>query len=148
MAFQLFLFLPFQACAPRYVYHQHKPRIVERIEPVGTCFLAKNNFNEFHEFSPCRTSEFEKWFSVENEIWNWSGSMTSQFSPQSCEIQSIEGCARLKIARCSCVRLTHNRIFRPPLCARRRLLVKGKNCENAGNQKNLIDALMHWTIPI
>lgn len=55
MSFSLF---PFQACAPRYVYHQHQPRRVERIEPVGTCFIAKDNFKEYHEYSPCRTSEF------------------------------------------------------------------------------------------
>ncbi|CRL01774.1 CLUMA_CG014990, isoform A [Clunio marinus] len=43
------------ACAPRYVYHQHHPRKVERIEPVGTCFIAKDNFREYQEYSPCRT---------------------------------------------------------------------------------------------
>lgn len=56
--FLIFLFIPFQACAPRYVYHQHQPKKVERIEPVGTCFIAKDNFREFQEYSPCRTSEF------------------------------------------------------------------------------------------
>lgn len=33
------------------------PRKVERVEPVGTCFLAKDNFNVFTEYSPCRTSK-------------------------------------------------------------------------------------------
>ncbi|CAO1396274.1 unnamed protein product [Diamesa tonsa] len=46
---------PLVACAPRYVYHQHQPKKVERIEPVGTCFIAKDNFNTYQEFSPCRT---------------------------------------------------------------------------------------------
>ncbi|XP_070507183.1 integrin alpha-PS2 isoform X2 [Chironomus tepperi] len=46
---------PLVACAPRYVYHQHQPKKVERNEPVGTCFIAKDNFREFKEFSPCRT---------------------------------------------------------------------------------------------
>ncbi|KAG5683654.1 hypothetical protein PVAND_012923 [Polypedilum vanderplanki] len=46
---------PLVACAPRYVYHQDRPKKVERIEPVGTCFIAKDNFREYQEFSPCRT---------------------------------------------------------------------------------------------
>uniref|UniRef100_A0A1B0CSI5 Uncharacterized protein n=1 Tax=Lutzomyia longipalpis TaxID=7200 RepID=A0A1B0CSI5_LUTLO len=33
------------------------PRKVERVEPVGTCYLAKSNLLEFTEYSPCRTSE-------------------------------------------------------------------------------------------
>uniref|UniRef100_A0A1B0DMU4 Uncharacterized protein n=1 Tax=Phlebotomus papatasi TaxID=29031 RepID=A0A1B0DMU4_PHLPP len=33
------------------------PRKVERVEPVGTCYLAKSNLNEFTEYSPCRTSQ-------------------------------------------------------------------------------------------
>lgn len=46
---------PVLACAPRYVYHMPWPRKVERIEPVGTCFMATNNFRNFTEYSPCRT---------------------------------------------------------------------------------------------
>lgn len=53
-----FLFFLFQACAPRYVYHQQNPRKAERNEPVGTCFIAKDNFREYQEYSPCRTSEY------------------------------------------------------------------------------------------
>lgn len=47
----------FQACAPRYVFHQMHPRKVERVEPVGTCFIARNQLTEFTEYSPCRTSK-------------------------------------------------------------------------------------------
>ncbi|XP_049529483.1 integrin alpha-PS2 isoform X2 [Anopheles darlingi] len=47
---------PLVACAPRYVFHQLQPRKAERVEPVGTCHIAKNNMREFQELSPCRTS--------------------------------------------------------------------------------------------
>uniref|UniRef100_A0A182JLT4 Uncharacterized protein n=1 Tax=Anopheles atroparvus TaxID=41427 RepID=A0A182JLT4_ANOAO len=47
---------PLVACAPRYVFHQLQPRKAERVEPVGTCHIAKNNMREFQEFSPCRTA--------------------------------------------------------------------------------------------
>ncbi|XP_049283064.1 integrin alpha-PS2 isoform X3 [Anopheles funestus] len=47
---------PLVACAPRYVFHQLHPRKVERVEPVGTCYLAKNNMREFQDISPCRTA--------------------------------------------------------------------------------------------
>ena len=43
-----------QACAPRYVWFS---RNFKRREPVGTCYTAKNNFAEFFEYSPCRTSK-------------------------------------------------------------------------------------------
>ncbi|XP_055587817.1 integrin alpha-PS2-like [Uranotaenia lowii] len=46
---------PLVACAPRYVFHQLQPRKVERVEPVGTCFIARNNMQQFDEYSPCRT---------------------------------------------------------------------------------------------
>uniref|UniRef100_A0A6B2EJX2 Putative vitronectin receptor alpha subunit n=1 Tax=Phlebotomus kandelakii TaxID=1109342 RepID=A0A6B2EJX2_9DIPT len=46
---------PVVACAPRYVFHTMSPRKVERVEPVGTCYLAKSNLAEFKEYSPCRT---------------------------------------------------------------------------------------------
>lgn len=55
--YTIFFYFPFKACAPRYVYHQHQPKKFERIEPVGTCYIAKDNFREFSEYSPCRTSE-------------------------------------------------------------------------------------------
>lgn len=47
-----------QACAPRYVFHTENPRKAERVEPIGTCFMAKNEMTEFIEYSPCRTSKF------------------------------------------------------------------------------------------
>jgi len=43
------------ACAPRYVWYS---RNFKRREPIGTCYTARNNFNEFFEYSPCRT---RKW---------------------------------------------------------------------------------------
>lgn len=46
------------ACAPRYVYHQYYPKKVERIEPVGTCFVVMDNFSKYREFSPCRTANW------------------------------------------------------------------------------------------
>ncbi|KFB34882.1 AGAP000032-PA-like protein [Anopheles sinensis] len=48
---------PLVACAPRYVFHQLQPRKAERVEPVGTCHIAKNNMREFQEYSPCRTGQ-------------------------------------------------------------------------------------------
>lgn len=55
-----------QACAPRYVFHTMQPRKVVRVEPVGTCYMAKKNFQEYTEYSPCRTS---KWILLVICIW-------------------------------------------------------------------------------
>lgn len=55
-----------QACAPRYVFHTMQPKKVARVEPVGTCYMAKKNFQEFTEYSPCRTS---KWNSLAICMW-------------------------------------------------------------------------------
>ncbi|CAL7950339.1 unnamed protein product [Xylocopa violacea] len=56
---------PIMACAPRYIWFSVSPvsdnrwskekAIGNRREPVGTCWVISNNFNESHEFSPCRT---------------------------------------------------------------------------------------------
>ncbi|XP_076758862.1 integrin subunit alpha inflated [Xylocopa sonorina] len=56
---------PIMACAPRYIWFSMNPvsdnrwskekAIGNRREPVGTCWVISNNFNESHEFSPCRT---------------------------------------------------------------------------------------------
>uniref|UniRef100_T1JM25 Integrin alpha-2 domain-containing protein n=1 Tax=Strigamia maritima TaxID=126957 RepID=T1JM25_STRMM len=43
------------ACAPRYVYYSAN---FHRREPVGTCFVARNSFTHFQEYSPCRTRKF------------------------------------------------------------------------------------------
>ena len=43
-----------QACAPRYVWYS---RNFKRREPIGTCYTARNNFGQFFEYSPCRTSK-------------------------------------------------------------------------------------------
>lgn len=51
-----------QACAPRYVFHTMQPRKVVRVEPVGTCYMAKKDFKEFTEYSPCRTSKWNSFF--------------------------------------------------------------------------------------
>ena len=44
----LFLFL-FQACAPRYVYYI----FMDRMDPVGMCFSARNNFTQIRPHRPC-----------------------------------------------------------------------------------------------
>ncbi|GIY36089.1 integrin alpha-PS2 [Caerostris darwini] len=43
------------ACAPRYVSFSIN---YQRREPVGTCWIAKNSFSTFDEYSPCRTSQW------------------------------------------------------------------------------------------
>ena len=35
-------------------------RNYKRREPIGTCYTAKNNFADFFEYSPCRTSKSSK----------------------------------------------------------------------------------------
>ncbi|CAD1475194.1 unnamed protein product, partial [Heterotrigona itama] len=58
-----------QACAPRYIWFsvsqsKYDPEdnrwskdspVGSRREPVGTCWVVSNNFNESQEYSPCRT---------------------------------------------------------------------------------------------
>lgn len=64
------LYICLQACAPRYIWFSvSQPKYPEdnrwskestvgsRREPVGTCWIVGNNFNEPQEFSPCRTSK-------------------------------------------------------------------------------------------
>ncbi|XP_018049115.1 PREDICTED: integrin alpha-PS2 isoform X2 [Atta colombica] len=58
---------PILACAPRYIWFSvSQPKyddnrwnkestVGNRREPVGTCWVASNNFNESQEYSPCRT---------------------------------------------------------------------------------------------
>ncbi|XP_032674406.1 integrin alpha-PS2 isoform X2 [Odontomachus brunneus] len=59
---------PILACAPRYTwFSMQQPKydpndkttkestVGNRIEPVGTCWVAVNNFNDSREFSPCRS---------------------------------------------------------------------------------------------
>ncbi|XP_031349411.1 uncharacterized protein LOC116175429 [Photinus pyralis] len=48
--------LPIVACAPRYVWFTKSRE--ERRDPVGTCYITKNNFRDSSEYSPCRTSLF------------------------------------------------------------------------------------------
>ena len=43
-----FLFL-LQACAPRYVYYI----FMDRMDPVGMCFTARNNFRQIRAHRPC-----------------------------------------------------------------------------------------------
>uniref|UniRef100_A0A146ME75 Integrin alpha-PS2 n=1 Tax=Lygus hesperus TaxID=30085 RepID=A0A146ME75_LYGHE len=45
------------ACAPRYVYTQ-PTSAEERRDPVGTCWLAKDQLNSSQEFSPCRNRDW------------------------------------------------------------------------------------------
>ena len=46
---------PIQACAPRYLWFS---RNFKRREPVGSCYTAKNDFQDIQTHSPCRTSKF------------------------------------------------------------------------------------------
>ncbi|XP_070169531.1 integrin alpha-PS2-like isoform X2 [Polyergus mexicanus] len=60
---------PILACAPRYIWFSvSQPKydpddsrwnkestVGNRREPVGTCWVVANNFNESQEYSPCRT---------------------------------------------------------------------------------------------
>ncbi|XP_017880871.1 integrin alpha-PS2 isoform X2 [Ceratina calcarata] len=50
---------PIMACAPRYIWFSvSQPKsdpVGNRREPVGTCWVATNNFDDSQEFSPCRT---------------------------------------------------------------------------------------------
>ncbi|XP_043525000.1 integrin alpha-PS2-like isoform X2 [Frieseomelitta varia] len=60
---------PILACAPRYIWFsvsqsKYDPEdnrwskdspVGSRREPVGTCWVVSNNFNESQEYSPCRT---------------------------------------------------------------------------------------------
>ena len=43
-----FLFF-LQACAPRYVYYI----FMDRMDPVGMCFTARNNFRQIRAHRPC-----------------------------------------------------------------------------------------------
>ncbi|CAG7835819.1 unnamed protein product [Allacma fusca] len=43
------------ACAPRYTWFSANRK---RRDPVGTCFVAKDSFTEFVEYSPCRTTKW------------------------------------------------------------------------------------------
>lgn len=40
-----------QACAPQYKYFFSK---FDVIEPVGTCYYARDGFETIEEFAPCR----------------------------------------------------------------------------------------------
>ncbi|XP_011332001.1 integrin alpha-PS2 isoform X2 [Ooceraea biroi] len=58
---------PILACAPRYIWFSvsqqkyddnrwnKESTVGNRREPVGTCWVVTNNFNESQEYSPCRT---------------------------------------------------------------------------------------------
>lgn len=49
---------PLMACAPRYLFHTFSPKKTEKNDPVGTCYLAKDNFRTYTEVSPCRTNQW------------------------------------------------------------------------------------------
>ena len=38
-----------QACAPRYIYYV----FMNRMDPVGMCLTAKNDFREIKAYRPC-----------------------------------------------------------------------------------------------
>lgn len=60
----MFDFSVFQACAPRYVWFTYQ---MNMREPVGTCFVVRNNFRQNLEFSPCRTSKYPSFFELGRE---------------------------------------------------------------------------------
>lgn len=43
------IYFPLQACAPRYVYYI----FMDRMDPVGMCFSARNNFRQIRAHRPC-----------------------------------------------------------------------------------------------
>jgi len=43
------------ACAPRYTWFTEN---LQRREPVGTCFVARDDLSDFQEYSPCRTRQW------------------------------------------------------------------------------------------
>lgn len=45
-----------QACAP--LYHWRTVKVSSEMDPVGTCYVAVQNFSAYAEYSPCRTSEY------------------------------------------------------------------------------------------
>lgn len=44
-----------QACAPLYHWRTLKP--TPEKDPVGTCYVAIQNFSAYAEYSPCRNSK-------------------------------------------------------------------------------------------
>lgn len=44
-----------QACAPLYHWRTLKP--APEKDPVGTCYVAIQNFSAYAEYSPCRNSK-------------------------------------------------------------------------------------------
>lgn len=43
------------ACAPRYTWFTEN---LQRREPVGTCYVARDDLTDFQEYSPCRTRQW------------------------------------------------------------------------------------------
>ena len=39
----------FQACAHRYIYYV----FMYRLDPVGVCYITRNNFSQFEKYLPC-----------------------------------------------------------------------------------------------
>lgn len=51
-----FVFLFLQACAP--LYHWRTLKDSPEKDPVGTCYVAIQNFSAYAEYSPCRNSKY------------------------------------------------------------------------------------------
>ncbi|XP_038044823.1 integrin alpha-8-like isoform X1 [Patiria miniata] len=49
------------ACAPRYTWFFTAEMKDEEREPVGHCYVSENNFSEFDEYAPCRTTDIKIW---------------------------------------------------------------------------------------
>ncbi|XP_025263370.1 integrin alpha-PS2 isoform X2 [Camponotus floridanus] len=118
---------PILACAPRYIWfsmsqskydpddnRNKESTVANRREPVGTCWVVANNFNESQEYSPCRTRFWgyhrqgscqagigasiskngERLFIGAPGSWYWQGQAFSQFLNRSRIMFTKEGPAK------------------------------------------------------
>ncbi|XP_056090898.1 integrin alpha-8-like, partial [Rhinichthys klamathensis goyatoka] len=69
------------ACAP--LYHWRTVKVSSEMDPVGTCYVAVQNFSAYAEYSPCRTNNpdpegqgfcqagFSVDFTKDRGLWLW-----------------------------------------------------------------------------
>uniref|UniRef100_A0A669BDB3 Integrin, alpha 8 n=1 Tax=Oreochromis niloticus TaxID=8128 RepID=A0A669BDB3_ORENI len=70
------------ACAP--LYHWRTVKISGEKDPVGTCYVAVQNFSAYAEYSPCRTSE-----SLCSSVWKCFHQPVVPFIPSSlCQVMT------------------------------------------------------------
>lgn len=74
-----------QACAP--LYHWRTVKMSGEKDPVGTCYVAVQNFSAYAEYSPCRTSE-----SLCSPVWKCFHQPVVPFIPSSlCFLPLLSG---------------------------------------------------------